>query len=85
MWHAFMLGSWASVFSSFCLVASTAFSGQIDLNLEVCISNFHVYETVTLAVNVTVNSCASRLQGNHLAAAVRRNQRPTTSPTISSS
>jgi hypothetical protein len=28
--------------------------GQIDLNLELCISNFHVYETVTLAVTVTV-------------------------------
>jgi hypothetical protein len=59
--------------------------GQIDSNLEVCISNFHVYGTVTLAVNVTVNSGASHLQGNHLASAVRRSQRPTTSPTVISS
>ena len=59
--------------------------GQIDLNLKVCISNFHVYGTVTLAVTVTVNSGASHLQGNHLALVVRRNQRPTTSPTVISS
>jgi hypothetical protein len=38
--------------------------GQIDLNLEVCISNSHVYGTVTLTVTVTVN--ASHLHGNHL-------------------
>jgi hypothetical protein len=61
------------------------FNGQIDSNLEVCISNFHVYGTVTLAVTVTVNSGASHLHGNHLASAVRRNQRPTTSQTVSSS
>jgi hypothetical protein len=59
--------------------------GQINSNLEVCIFNFHVYGTVTLAVTVTVNSGASHLQGNHLAPAVRRNQRPTTSPMVSSS
>jgi hypothetical protein len=47
--------------------------GQIELNLEVCISNSHVYGTVTLAVTVTVNSGASYLHGNHLALAVRRN------------
>jgi hypothetical protein len=57
----------------------------IDLNLEVCISSFHVYGTVTLAVIIAVNNGASHLQGNHLAAAVRRNQRPTTSPTVISS
>jgi hypothetical protein len=39
------------------------FYGQIDLNLEVCISNFHVYGTVTLAVTVTINNGAS----HHLA------------------
>jgi hypothetical protein len=50
------------------------FYGHINLNLEVCISNSHVYGTVTLAVIVTVNSGASPLQDNHLALVVRRNQ-----------
>jgi hypothetical protein len=43
------------------LGSGTNFFGQIDLNLEVCISNFHVYRTVTIAV--TVHSGASHLQG----------------------
>jgi hypothetical protein len=66
--------------ASFCLVACAAFSGQIDLNLEVCISNSQVYGTMTLAVIVTVNSGAPHLHDNHLALVVRRNQRPNDFP-----
>jgi hypothetical protein len=38
--------------------------------------NSHVYGTVTLAVNFTINTGASHLHDNHLVHAVRRNQRP---------
>jgi hypothetical protein len=54
--------------------------GKIDLNIEVCRSNSHVYGTVTLAANVAVYSGASHLQNKHLAMVVRRNQRPNDSP-----
>jgi hypothetical protein len=58
----------------------TWFYGRIGLNLEVCISNSHVYKTVILAVNVTVTSGASYLHDNHLGLIVRRNQRPNDFP-----
>jgi hypothetical protein len=53
---------------------------QIDLNLEVRISNSHVYGTVTLAVTFTVSNGASHLKDNHLARVDRRNQQPNDFP-----
>jgi hypothetical protein len=76
LWH----GGVVFLLSPCCLVVSVAFYGQIDLNIEVCISNSHVYGTVTLAVNVTVSIGASHLQGNRLPLVVRRNQRPNDFP-----
>jgi hypothetical protein len=48
---------------------------QIALNLDVCISNSHVYGTVTIAVTVTVINGASHLHDNHLAMVVGRNHK----------
>jgi hypothetical protein len=59
-----------------CVRTGKCFNGHIDLNLEVCTSNSHVYGTMTLAVTVTVSSGASHLQDNYLVLIVRRNQRP---------
>jgi hypothetical protein len=73
-----------SIFSIL-VVILTLFFGQIDLNLEVCISNFNVYGTVTLAVTVTVKRRRVARAWQPPRLAVRRNQRPMTSPTVSSS
>jgi hypothetical protein len=54
----------------------TILYGQIDLHLEVCEPNSHVYGTMTLAVIVTVSNGASYLHNNYLVLAVRRNQGP---------
>jgi hypothetical protein len=63
-------------------------NGHIDINIEDCISNYHVYGTLTLVVTFTFSNGASHLQDNYLVLVVRRNPRPVnqmTFPTVISS
>jgi hypothetical protein len=50
--------------------------GLIDLNLEACKPNSHMYGTVTPAANVTVSNGPSRLRDNHLVLTMGRNHPP---------
>jgi hypothetical protein len=51
-------------------------NGRTLLNLEVCISIFHVYGTTTPAVSVTASNNASCIHDNLLVLGIGRNQRP---------